>query len=157
MEVSYWICNLLIITTLLHRQLFTSKQLWCWLGGSCALLKGLSHMCWHQCRVLKAQTVSGRVWQQQTSWKWLHRFTDPGTFSLLLSLTAPILFFSSKMLSAIGRNNNNCPAVLYPLHLGTFHPSKDSLPWSFTHIMYYYCLSLRVSKFLSLCHPCFFK
>lgn len=72
MEVTYWICNLLIVTILLHRQLLTSKQLRCWLGSTSAVLKGPSCMRWPKCRgIPEVQTPSGRVWQQKTSWKWL--------------------------------------------------------------------------------------
>lgn len=105
MEVTYWICILLITTILLHRQLLTSKHLCCWLGGSSAVLKDLSRMHWCKRRGgPEVHTRSGRAWQQQTLWKWL-------TNSLILehfqscSLLLLLLYFSlPKTLSAVGRN-----------------------------------------------------
>lgn len=79
---------------LLHRQLLTSKQLHCWLGGNSAVgILLCPCMCCHELRGTNSLQESVAV---ANFMKMGDKFTDNGTCLILHSLSAPILFFSPK-------------------------------------------------------------
>lgn len=86
-----------------------------------------------------------------------YKFTDPGTFSILLSLTAPIIFFSSKdtfccwqeWMTVIAQHSG----ALQLCHSATFLSSQRDPPLALCshHVLF---PSLRISIFFHFLTPC---
>lgn len=148
--------NLLIISVLLHRQLLTTKQLCCWLGNKSVVLKSLSCICWCRYReVPEMQTLSVEGVAAESSVKMAYRFSDLGIFSILLSLTASILFFSSKETFCCWQELCQFSSTLVPCDFSSWNLlTFQRVPLTSFCFHHLFFPSMRISVFFYFVTPC---